>query len=377
MRKLVMTLTPLLVASTLVGLSSVAKAQSSDQIVFGLFGPMSGPYSAFGTRFREAANMFLDEVNDKGGIEGRKLVVRMEDSRGNPRESANIAQKFSDDKEMIAVIGGWSSTESMAAAPIFQEANMPQISPTASHPDYTKISAYQFRMTNTQSSLATVHADLLVNKLGMKRIVIAYFQDDWGLSVNKLTTPEVEKLGSEVIMHEAMIPDSRDFRPLITKIKAANPDGIFLASHYQESAVFMQQLRQAKVDVKVAATDTLQNPKFVELAGPAANGVVLPSYYFAEDPSTGEFTNAYMEKHGRLPDYYAVFGYDAVSIATEAARTLIKAGKPLTRDNMRDAIHNMQTFPGVGGDNKFDEIGDVVKPMRFLEINDEKYALFK
>ena len=351
-------------------------SQAAEPIVVGMFGPMSGEKSAFGTRFREAIEMFVEDVNDQGGIEGRPLEVIYEDSRGNPREAANIAQKFAQNDSMLAVVGGWSSTESMAAAPILTEAGLAQVSPTASHPDFTQISEYQFRMVNTQKSLSFIHRDLLMDKLGLKRIAILYYQDDWGAYVNSSTAERVVEAGGEVVLQEAMIPDTRDFRALVTKVKATAPDGVFLASHYAESSTFIRQLRQAGIEVPVLGADTLQNPKFLELAGEAAEGVVMPSYYFSEDPDALDFTQAYEARWERLPDYYAVFGYDAIGIVTQSIGNIIRAGGDLTRGAVRDQIAATKDYPGVGGVNTFDEVGDVVKPMRVLQIREGDYRLY-
>lgn len=363
-----------------VALASVLLAPTvslaAEPLVVGMFGPMSGEKSAFGTRFREAIEMFVEDINGQGGIEGRPLEVIYEDSRGNPREAANIAQKFAQNDDMLAVVGGWSSSESMAAAPILTDAGLPQVSPTASHPDFTQMSEFQFRMVNTQKSLSFVHRDLLMDKLGLKRIAILYYQDDWGAYVNTSTAERVREAGGEVVLQEAMIPDSKDFRALVTKVKSAEPDGVFLASHYAESSIFIRQMRQAGIEVAVLGADTLQNPKFLELAGEAAEGVVMPSYYFSEDPDALDFTKAYEAHWGRLPDYYAVFGYDAIGIVSQSIGNVIRGGGELTRAAVRDQIAATKDYPGVGGANTFDEVGDVVKPMRVLQIRDGGYRLY-
>src|SRR6478609_7758943 len=132
-------------AAVAVALATSAQftAKAAEPIVIGLFGPMSGERSALGMRFKEAATMFADELNGAGGIGGRPIEVRVEDSRGNPREAATLAQKFAQDAAVLAVVGGQTSTESMAAGPILAEAKLAQVAPTAGHPDYVKISPYQ------------------------------------------------------------------------------------------------------------------------------------------------------------------------------------------------------------------------------------------
>lgn len=354
--------------------AAAGPASAAEPLVVGLFGPMSGERSALGTRFQEGVSTYVDEVNAAGGIAGRPLEIRVEDSRGNPREAANIAQKFAQEGDMLAVVGGWSSTESMAAAPILADAHMPQISPTASHPHFTEISDYQFRISNTQKSLAVVHADMLVKTLGMKRIAILYFQDDWGSYVNGSTAEKVAGLGGEVVLQEAMIPETRDFRALVTKVKSSGADGIFLASHYVESAVFMQQLRQAGIETPVASTDTLNDPKFVELAGAAADGVVMPTPFQPSAPAARAFSEDYEKRFGHAPDYYSAFSRDAIAVIGEAMRSILEKGGTLDRQALRDAIADGPAVAGVSGPIKFDAIGDPeVRPMGLLVVKDGAY----
>jgi branched-chain amino acid transport system substrate-binding protein len=340
-------------------LSASTLARAAEPLVIGLFGPMSGERSALGVRFKEAATMFADEVNQAGGIAGRPVEVRVEDSRGTPREAANIAQKFAQDPAVLVVLGGQTSTESMAAGPILAEAKIAQVAPTAGHPDYVKISPYQFRTTPTHASMVQPHADMLIKKLGLKKIAIVYFKDDWGMVTNTMMTKRLKELGAEVVLSEAMIPETRDFRPLITKIRAATPDGVFLVSHYAESALFMQQLRQADPTLKVAGTDTLNDPKFIELAGGAAEGVVMPTQFLADAPEAVKFSKAYEAKFAKEPNYYSAFTWDAMLIVTSAMKGLAAAGKPITREAIRDQIASAPPIQGVSGSLKYEGSGDL------------------
>lgn len=351
-----------------------ASVHAAEPIKFGFFGPLTGQFAANGQRFREAIELFVEQSNEAGGIAGRELVVEIEDDRGDPLQATNIAQQFVADEAMLAAIGSFTSTASIAAGQVFAEAGMPQVSPTSSHPDFTKISEYQFRMPNTQDVVAVLNADLVVNELGATTVAIPYFQDDWGIFVAEATGAEIEKLGGEVVLSEAMTPQARDFRSMITKIRALEPDAIFLASHYQPSAIFMQQLRQAGMDIPVGGADPLYNPEFVKLAGEAAEGVLTTTYFFPDDPGKADFTDAYEAKYGRRPDQWAAFAYDAIAITAEAARTVLESGEALTRESLRDAIDALPPFQGASGETDFVD-GTPRKPMTMLVIQDGEYRL--
>ncbi len=361
------------VAALAVGMSSRG-ALAADPLVIGVFGPMTGERSALGLRFREAVEMFIDEKNATGGIAGRPLKALIEDSRGVPREAANIAQKFADNPEVMVVIGGQTSTESMAAGPILAEAKIAQIAPTAGHPDYVKISPYQFRTTPTHPSMVQPHVKMLLDRMGMKKIAIVYFKDDWGLITNQMVSAKLKEMGVEVVLSEAMIPETRDFRPLVTKIKSSGADGVFLASHYAESALFMQQLRQADPTLKVAATDTLNDPKFIELAGAAAEGVVMPTPFQPGAPEAKAFSAAYQKRFNKEPNYYSAFTYDAMLIATKAMEALAAKGAPITRQAVRDEIANAPPLNGVSGKLKYEGTGDLgARDINYIVVKSGKY----
>lgn len=360
-------------AGLAVALPAAASAQE-EPVKFGFFGPFTGQFSANGQRFREAAELFVERTNAEGGVAGRELVVEFEDDRGDPLQAANIAQRFVSDEDMVAAIGSFTSTASISAGNVFATAGMPQVSPTSSHPDFTKISDCQFRMPNTQDIVAVLNAEMLIDRMGAKTVAIPYFQDDWGIFVGEATEAELEKRGAEVVLREAMTPQARDFRSMITKIRALQPDAIFIASHYAPSAIFMQQLRQAGLDIPVAGADPLYNPEFVRLAGEAADGLITTTYFFPTDPTKADFVEAYEAKYGRPPDLWAAFAYDAIAITTAAAEAVLESGEELTREALCEAIDALPPFEGMTGVTEFTN-GTPTKPMTLLTIENGEYRL--
>ncbi|WP_161555715.1 ABC transporter substrate-binding protein [Mangrovicoccus ximenensis] len=158
---------------------------------------------------------------------------------------------------------------------------------------------------------------------------------------------------------------------------AAEPDGVFLVSHYAESALFMQQLRQADPELKVAATDTLNDPKFIELAGGAAEGVVMPTPFLASAPAAQDFTAAYSAAFDKEPNYYSAFTWDAMLIVTSAMDALLEAGEPLTRQGIRDRIADAPPINGVSGALKYEGSGDLgPREINYIVVRDGGYVPF-
>lgn len=353
----------------------LVNAAEVEPVRIGFFSHLSGNFAEYGTSFKNAVELYLDQLKEKGGIAGRPVELLIEDDRNSPQEAATVARKIVGTPGVVLAIGSWSTTSSMAAAPIFAEAKIPQISPTSSHPDFSKQSDYQFRQNNTDDILAQYNADTIQKKLKANTVVIPYSQDDWGVYTGRETAKAIEKAGGKVPILESVQPGSRDFRPFISKIRAAKPDGVFLALPYQEASIFLQQLRQAGIDVPVGGGIPLTSPKFVELSGKAAEGVVLHTIFFAKDPANKEFTEAYQAKYGRLPDQFAALAYDAIAVGTAAIQRVIESGKPLTGEAVRDELENGPPYQGVTGVTKY-ENGNVRKDPVFITVRNGQFELF-
>jgi branched-chain amino acid transport system substrate-binding protein len=358
------------------GIETSATAQPADAVTFGFFAPLTGRFAANGERFKQAVDLFVEQTNAGGGIGGKSLVVLTEDDRGEPMQATAIAQKLSDNPAVVAAIGSFTSGNSIAAGQIFAGARVPQVSPSSSHPDYTKISKYQFRIPNTQDTMSLMYVKTLKENAPHKRVAVIYYQDDWGIFVGKATKAALEEGGSEVPVFEAMLPDARDFRPLVTKLRQANVDSILLASHYGPSAIFLQQLRQAGLEQQVIGPETLYNPELITLAGKAADGIITTTYFFPGEPAKAGFVKAYTAKYGREPDLWAAYAYDAISIAAAGAKSLAETGKPITREALRDAIDNLPPFSGVTGVTEFVN-GTPAKELTILKITNGAYTLLQ
>ncbi|MNX47086.1 Leucine-, isoleucine-, valine-, threonine-, and alanine-binding protein precursor [compost metagenome] len=360
----------------LAALSSLvtASALAADPVSIGFFSHLSGNFSQYGISFQEGVNLYLDEVQAAGGIEGRPVKLVVEDDRNSPQEAATVARKIAETPGVVLAIGSWSTTASVAAAPIFAEAKIPQISPTASHPDYSKLSEYQFRQNNTDDVLAQYNADTIQKQLKAKTVVIPYSQDDWGLYTGKATAAAIVKGGGQVLLSEAVVAGAKDFRPLVSKIKSLKPEGVFLALPYQEASIFLQQLRQAGVDIPVGGGIPLTSPKFLELSGKAAEGVELHTLFFAGNPKTAAFTDAYRKKYNRAPDQFAALAYDATGVGVAAIRRVIQSGKPLTGQAVRDELANGPAYQGITGVTKY-ENGNVRKDPVFIKVSNGQFQL--
>lgn len=354
-------------------------AAAAEPITIGLFAPLSGDNAEYGITFDRAITLYIEQLNAAGGIDGRPLQLVKEDDRSLPVEAANIARRFAADRRIIATIGSFSSTAALAAAPIYERAGLVQLSPSSSHPDFTAQGTYMFRNVNTQDIEGPLNAEFVVERLGARRVAVIYRQDDWGLTASRAFVSAVQDLGAQVVLNEAIVEGTRDFRPLITRLHSLNADVIYLALFYADAAVFAQQAQQAGLTLPVVTNSSLNNPELITLGGPAVEGFYVPTNYFPGDPhpAVQEFLQAYRERWNEEPDQFAAIAYDSVAVIAEAIRTILASGQPLTRQAVRDALYALEPYRGASGLIQFDAQGDVVKPMTWLVIRDGRFEILE
>src|SRR5690606_4166035 len=138
-----------LLAAVLPAFLAAPVQAAEEPVTIGFFSHFSGNFAEYGASFKNAVELYRDQVKEQGGIEGRPVKLLVEDDRNSPQEAATVARKIAGTPGVVLAIGSWSTTSSMTASPIFSEAKIPQISPTSSHPDFTKQGDYVFRQNNT------------------------------------------------------------------------------------------------------------------------------------------------------------------------------------------------------------------------------------
>jgi branched-chain amino acid transport system substrate-binding protein len=348
---------------------------ASQEISLGLTAPMTGDYAEYGTVFKNAAELAIEKVNAKGGVNGKKLKLVVGDSKADPKEAANIAQKFVSDSNIMAVIGDFTSTAALAGAPIYQKSGLVQLSPTSSHPDFTKQGNYIFRNIASQAVEGPALADYVVKDINKKKVAIVYIKNDWGIVAHEFFMKKAKELGADIVAVEPYLPEQgKDFSAIITKIKEQKPDLIYLGMMYTDGALFAQQVKKADLNVTLAGTGALYSSELLKLGGAAVEGLYLTVSFYPEDtrPEVQDFVKSYQEKYGKLPTQFAAQAYDATNLIIEA----LKKGAT-DRKSLRDNLAGIKDFPGVTGTTTFDENRDVNKTLSRLIIKDGKYLPFR
>ena len=343
--------------------------------MIGVAAPMTGNLAQIGKQFAEGAQLAADEVNAKGGINGKKVVVRVEDDKGNPKEAATVAQKFASDDRILAVLGHYSSSACFAAIPIYSKAHLTTITPSASDTELTKQGGkYIFRMWSPISVYVPDLAQYTVKKLGKKQVAVIYVQNDWGIQTKDYFLKELTRLGAKAVATEVVYDKDTDFKAQLTKVKAAKPDALAILTYYTTGALVVLQARNLGISVPLVGTGTLYEDKFLELAGPRnAEGLAVNTEFNAEDPApvVKNFVGMYQKLHpGEKPEPYHATTYDAARIVLQAVE---KTG--IDRDAIRDAVAATKTFAGVTGTFSFnDQREREAKDQVYLVVKDGKWS---
>ena len=303
--------------------ASRASAQSSEPIMLGVSGPLTGPNAQYGTQWKQGFDLALDEIHASGGINGRKLAYSFEDSQSDPRQSVAIAQKFVSDPKIVMELGDFSSPASMAASPIYQRAGLVQFGFTNSHPDFTKGGDFMWSTSVSQADEQPLLALYAVKHLGLKKLAVLHLNTDWGRTSRDYFVKAAKDLGADVVITEGYIAEERDFRSTLVRVRDANPDGLIMISYYSDGALIARQARQVGLKQTICAASSVYSPKFLELGGEAVEDVHLGTRYFPDDPrpEVQKFVSGFKAKYGGLePDAFNAYSYDAMNVAAAVLR---------------------------------------------------------
>jgi len=348
---------------------------AQDVVKIGLSAPLTGDWAEYGNDFKRAVTMVIDRVNRMGGIHGKRVELVISDSRGDPKESVLIAEKFVGDRDVIAEIGDFSSSSCMAAAPIYEKADMTQLSPTSSHMDFTKKGRNMFRVVATQGYEGPYNARWAVKDLGKKRLATIYINNDWGVDANKYFTQEARKLGAEIVAEEAFVPGEKDFTAILTKLKGLKPELIYLPTFYADAAAILNQAKRMRFEPVVMANSSLFSQKTIELGGDAVEGIIIPANYFSADPrpAAREFTREFQAHYNAVPNQFAALAYDAVNLMVAA---LHKVGVE-DRSKVKDGLESLRGFQGATGSISYANGHDPEKELVRITIKNGEWVLYQ
>jgi branched-chain amino acid transport system substrate-binding protein len=311
--------------------------------------PLTGSNAKFGEIEKKSYEIAAEEINAKGGIKGRKIVLSFEDSQGKPEISRAIAEKLIDVNKQPVVIGEYSSSCSKAIAAVANERKVPYLVVTGADDSITQQNyKYVFRMNPSNAYYAAGLISFLNQVVMPKSIAILYESSDFGTSGSEDMVKHAGKMGMKVLGNEKYEKGAVDFRPILTKLKAARPDVIYMVSYVMDASLLMKQIKELRIDAKLFAGGAagFAIPEFIDNAKDAAEYVVTATLWStqAKYPGAKEFAEKYKAKYGEYPSYHGAEAYSALYVIKD----VLQRAKTVTPEDIRSAMKatNMVTAFG-------------------------------
>lgn len=370
----------LAMAMTATVLSGCGKSESggsaadAKEITLAFVGPQTGDNAEYGKSMKTAAQIAVDEWNEKGGVIGKKIKLVDYDDANSSEQAASIAEKIVGDKSISAVMGHFSSGVAMTAAEVYQEAGIALVNGSAAHMDYAKIGDAIFRNNAIYTTDANTMLQIM-EYLGVKKFGILNPNNDAGISVTSAVEDMMERYGDkypiELVEPQLYEDGTVDFTASVAWFQEQGVEAIYSSGPYSACAPFIQQYRAKDKDVKFVMSAACFSQEFLELAGKDGEGVVIGTSFFygSEDEKIKSFAEKYTKEYGSEPSTFAAQIYDA----TYAILYAIEKGESAER---ADIVKNLADtdFQGVTGKITFDEEGNCLKEQVLLEIKDGAYV---
>ncbi len=347
--------------------SAAETKDSSKPIKIALYAPLTGNNAQYGLTYQATINALCEKVNEEGGINGREVVVEVFDDKNDQKEALNVANLIVSDPEIVAVIGSQTSSPTLAAAPVFEEAGIPMITPQASHVDITPTGEHIFSM----SCLATFEGGVIAQRMiedGYKKVAAIYANDDYGLNIMERWKSDITAANIEIVDTEEYIAgQTSDFTPLLSKIKEAGAEALYIVPSYADAAMICTQMEQLDMgNVQKYACSMCYTDSFFEAAGEAAEGTKVCNFIYPEttDETFLALKELLKEKTSMENiDVYATNSYDAFMLLVDAMKEVGTDG-----DAIAKWLAEVKDWPGACGPVSFDETRHPDKQLFWFQV---------
>ena len=351
-------------------------AVESKTLKVAVAGPFTGSVAAFGEMIKKGAQLRAQEINESGGINGKQLELVFEDDTGKDKEASLVATRIASNRKILAVVGHFNSSCSLAGKPIYKRNRIVALSPGSTNVNVCKGSDYTFRnlyRDDFQGAFAAKYIKTVLTKV--ETVAVFFDNDDYGRGLRDSFKKSANSIGLSIVADEAYDRDTTDYKAQLTKIKSANPDLIFIAGLYSQAGLILSQARESGITAQFFGADGVDSPKLLEIAGESANGIYIttPFIFGLEgNEEAGRVYAAFKQKFGKSPDTWAALTYDAIGMIAEA---IAKGGEK--RKAIRDYLGNLTSpekgYQGITGLTYFDEHGDCLKPAYVKQVTQGQF----
>ncbi len=350
------------------GMSGAAFAQG--EIPIATIGPMTGQYASFGAQMKAGAEQAVEDINKAGGVNGKMLKLIIEDDACDPKQAVAAAGKLASAKVKL-VAGHFCSGSSIPSSKVYAEEGIVQISPASTNPKLTdeRAGPNVFRVCGRDDQQGEVTGNYLADKFKGKKVAILHDKSAYGKGLADETQKYMNKAGLKEAMYEAYTAGEKDYTALVSKMKQAAVDVVYVGGYHTEAGLIVRQMREQGMKSLLVSGDALVTQEYWQITGAAGEGTLMT---FSPDPrkspAAAEQVKSFAAKKID-PEGYVLYTYAAIQTWAQAA-TAAKSedAKAVT------AKLNEGEFKTVLGNFKFDKKGDPnLPPYKFYEWKAGKY----
>lgn len=360
------------------GAAGSGSGSSGDVIKIGANLELSGAVASYGQSIAKGIELGAEEINKNGGINGKKIEIIKADNKSDAAEATNAAIKLTSQDKVAAIIGAATSGDTVAQVQIATDNKTVLLTPSGTSPNVTvgtsgKVNDYIFRTCFIDPFQGNVAANFAAKNLNVKKAAIfADNASDYAKGLAASFKDTFSKAGGTVVAQESYVAKDTDFRATLTRIKAANPEFVFIPGYYEEVGLIIKQAREMGITVPFMGGDGWDSPKLVELAGAAAlNNTFITNHYSSEDPdkTIQNFVTAFKGKYeNKSPDAFNALGYDSVYLIADG----IKRAGSTDGAKIKDAMAQTKDLALVSGKITFDNQHNPIKTATVLKYKDGK-----
>lgn len=313
----------LLIASFLIiGCGGAGKAKN-DTVKIGWIGPLTGDQAVWGICERNTIEMFFEEINTSGGLLGKKLQLVPYDTRGDGTEAVNAVKRLTGQDKVVAILGPNSSGEAIPISTVLEEMKVANIATVATNPKVTvvdgKLKPFNFRVCFIDPYQGAVAAGFAIDILKAKTAAVLYdVGDDYSQGLTQFFEEIFVKKGGTIVAKEGFKTGDVDFRPQLTKIKAAKADIIFMPYFFKEVALSAKQARELGITTTLMGGDGWPSEQLLLMAKDAVEGSYFINHLDYDDPEVQDFKRKYMEKYNKLVELNGYLAHDAAILLKDA-----------------------------------------------------------
>jgi branched-chain amino acid transport system substrate-binding protein len=327
------------------------KPAEEETIKIGVFAPLTGDAAVYGEALKNGIDLAAEDINNKGGVLGKKVELVYEDTHLDPNEAVTVMNKFVNVDNIHIVIAAEGSGATLAAAPIADETKTIMMVPIASAATIRDAGDYVFRVIPSDGYRGVEMAKIAMDK-EYKKVAVLYVNDAYGIGIDNSIKENFTGDDREVVAEESFESGDTDFRTQLTKIKLLNPDAIMIEAR-KEFPTILKQAKELNITSQIIASEPLAGDLLQE-AGSTAEGLIAID--FAPTTDYVNFKTEYESKYGTDPALYSDYGYDSLRILGIA----INNADSTDSTKIKDALYDI-TYNGATGMVKFDSYGETAE----------------